>query len=406
MLKRRIIATLIPLAVLLCSLTAFVACSSGTPETIDKGTGSQVSGGTQTGGDPAPDETPPTETDDGDPDESEGDGKPSESGSPTVTPSTTPPAYSPSPAPALHLHQPAHTPEVKSTCTEAGNVEYWYCAGCDKYFSDEVCLTEIASSDIETEPKGHSPVMDTAVIANCVNAGLTEGSHCGDCNEVLVAQLETELTAHVYEGGKCLTCNGWEESAGLDYEETDGGLALTGLGSCAAEYILVPATHGGKPVVRVEGFAFSCCENIKGIRLPDTVTEIGDCAFENCVNLEEVYLGDGVTATGFSAFSGCTELKTVVLSTSLKSLETQVFDGCTALKELYIPASVEKICVFALNGCANLKTLTVCKGLAGIEYGAFEGCALEEIIFLGTEEEWAAVDNSAGGNYTVKFGKD
>lgn len=35
-----------------------------------------------------------------------------------------------------------------ATCDEAGNVEYWYCADCDKYFADEGCTQEVSKDDV------------------------------------------------------------------------------------------------------------------------------------------------------------------------------------------------------------------------------------------------------------------
>ena len=50
----------------------------------------------------------------------------------------------------------------------------------------------------------HQVVTDAAVPATCYQPGLTEGSHCGRCGEVLVLQEETPTVAHTFgEDGKC-----------------------------------------------------------------------------------------------------------------------------------------------------------------------------------------------------------
>ena len=45
--------------------------------------------------------------------------------------------------PLSHVHELAHTPAKAATRDETGNIEYWYCAGCDKYFADADAAYEI-----------------------------------------------------------------------------------------------------------------------------------------------------------------------------------------------------------------------------------------------------------------------
>ncbi len=82
----------------------------------------------------------------------------------------------------------AHSP----TCIDAGNIAYWRCKTCGKYYSDALCKNEIELADTAISAVGHKPVIDPAVPATRTTKGLTEGSHCSICNEVLIAQQETE----------------------------------------------------------------------------------------------------------------------------------------------------------------------------------------------------------------------
>ena len=50
-------------------------------------------------------------------------------------------------------HSMVHTPKKDVTCTEDGNIEYWYCKNCDKYFSDENATEEL--SDVVIPATGH-----------------------------------------------------------------------------------------------------------------------------------------------------------------------------------------------------------------------------------------------------------
>lgn len=44
---------------------------------------------------------------------------------------------------------------VAPTCTEDGNIAYWYCPDCGKYFADEACTQEITLESTEIKALGH-----------------------------------------------------------------------------------------------------------------------------------------------------------------------------------------------------------------------------------------------------------
>lgn len=76
-----------------------------------------------------------------------------------------------------------------ATCVEDGNIAYWYCTKCHKYFSDVVGSIEIKLSDTVIAKTGeHTVVIDPAVAPTYTSYGWSEGSHCSTCGKVLVAQ--------------------------------------------------------------------------------------------------------------------------------------------------------------------------------------------------------------------------
>ena len=93
------------------------------------------------------------------------------------------------------------------TCTEDGNIAYWHCISCDKYYSDADGKKEVSIEDTVIESKGHTTVIDEAVSATYESTGLTEGSHCSTCNTVFVEQevipklekTQYSITYHLYE---------------------------------------------------------------------------------------------------------------------------------------------------------------------------------------------------------------
>lgn len=85
-------------------------------------------------------------------------------------------------------HSMSATAYKAATCTKAGNIAYWYCSICDKYFSDAEGTTETTLDNTVISATGHTVVVDPAVPPTYESTGLTEGSHCSNCNEVFVEQ--------------------------------------------------------------------------------------------------------------------------------------------------------------------------------------------------------------------------
>lgn len=65
----------------------------------------------------------------------------------------------------------------------------------------------------------------------------------------------------------------------------------------------------------VDFYAFSGCQNLEFVRLPDSVTEIKSHSFSYCVNLKKIVIGKQMKKFADSAFAGCDKLKYVVINT-------------------------------------------------------------------------------------------
>lgn len=85
-------------------------------------------------------------------------------------------------------HELTATEYKAATCTEDGNIAYWHCSKCDKYFSDENGNTVVDAKDITIKSSGHTIVVDARVEPTDTAPGKTEGQHCSVCNEILVKQ--------------------------------------------------------------------------------------------------------------------------------------------------------------------------------------------------------------------------
>ena len=113
-------------------------------------------------------------------------------------------------------HKPMKTDAKAPTCTEDGNIAYWYCENCDKYFRDETATDEIVLADTVLEATGHKPVKTDAKAPTCTEAGNTEYWTCEECGKIFSdSEGKTEIdiesavipaTGHSYENGKCTVC--------------------------------------------------------------------------------------------------------------------------------------------------------------------------------------------------------
>ena len=90
--------------------------------------------------------------------------------------------------------------ETKALTTKVTHVHTGGTATCTAKAVCTVCEAEYG------ELASHTEVVDAAVAATCTSTGLTEGKHCSVCDEVLVAQTETEKIAHDYVEGACSVC--------------------------------------------------------------------------------------------------------------------------------------------------------------------------------------------------------
>ena len=96
--------------------------------------------------------------------------------------------------------------------------------------------------------------------------------------------------------------------------------------------VVIPAsvTYNGKTytVTNIGDDAFSGCNNLTSITIPNSLTDIGRASFYGCSNLTSVTIGNGVTIINEWAFSGCTNLTSITLPNSLTDIGRASFANC------------------------------------------------------------------------------
>ena len=123
-------------------------------------------------------------------------------------------------------HEMEHTAYKAPNCTEAGNIAYYYCALCERYFADEDATTELTEDQIAMEALGHTEVIDEAVAPTYTSSGWTEGSHCSVCNEVIIVQQEVPMLEAATHSISYRNLQGAANPEPTSYKETEGLLEM------------------------------------------------------------------------------------------------------------------------------------------------------------------------------------
>ena len=85
------------------------------------------------------------------------------------------------PAPIVCAHKMEATAAKEATCEENGNIAYWHCTECDKYYKDADGKSRIAIEDAIFPALGHMEVLDEGTPATTTSAGYMPGVWCSRC---------------------------------------------------------------------------------------------------------------------------------------------------------------------------------------------------------------------------------
>ena len=130
--------------------------------------------------------------------------------------------------------------------------------------------------------------------------------------------------------------------------------------------------------------AFRCCDHLESVILPDTMDLIGDYAFLGCVNLKSFVsyksgyrlasnqLPNGIIGGG--AFTRCDSLQRVVLPDTIAQISDYAFACCKSLTTIDFPKSLLFIGWRAFWRCENLKALELPDSMISVEKEAFLKC--------------------------------
>ena len=121
--------------------------------------------------------------------------------------------------------------------------------------------------------------------------------------------------------------------------------------------------------------AFSGCNDLISVTIPESVYAIRKSAFSGCSGLTSVVIPNSVHNIEYEAFSGCSGLTSVVIPEAVTSIDYSTFSGCTSLTSVIIPESVTYIGDWAFNDCSGMISVRIPNSVTYIGSRAFAGCS-------------------------------
>ena len=175
------------------------------------------------------------------------------------------------------------------------------------------------------------------------------------------------------------------------YENHPNGIVYAGLVAYKFKGIIPEGTILSlkKGTISIADQAFENCYNLKGVKLPKSLTYIGFRAFADCRGLANIKIPHSVTNIAGCAFRGCKGLTSITIPNSISTISYYAFSYCNGLTSITIPKSVKIIGKGAFYGCCNLSTINISESITSICADAFDETAWyknqqDGVVYIGS----------------------
>ena len=148
--------------------------------------------------------------------------------------------------------------------------------------------------------------------------------------------------------------------------------SMCSIGKGAFAYSHVGAVNLGNRISSIGSDAFSTCDHLDSVIVPNSCTYLAERVF--CYNyngsLKKVHLPEGLDTIRAELLHGCPGLKEVNIPSSVVYIDSMAFLECSKLTELTLPAGLTYIGQYAFGECSRVRKI---HSLAATPPQAFSG---------------------------------
>ena len=185
----------------------------------------------------------------------------------------------------------------------------------------------------------------------------------------------------------------FEYYSGCHTDDNDLGI------SCFRELNLI-SVKLPKTISKVGDYVFYNCRYLDVVTIPTGVSSIGRYSFAGCSALTSVPLPKTVVTIDVCAFQNCSSLSSVNIPTGVTTISNYTFDGCSALSSISLPKTVKTIGTYAFRNCSSLPSVTLPAALTSTGDYSFLGCSGLQAVHI---SDWDAYCRISFGWYTPLY---
>ena len=176
--------------------------------------------------------------------------------------------------------------------------------------------------------------------------------------------------------------------------------------------VVIPDNYHGKKVTGISEYAFSKCNFIENITIPNSIESVSKWAFYECNSLKNVYFNGDIEDWCHIAFETTTstplyyadniyfnnqEVTEITIPTSIEAIGSFQFYNFNKLEKVYVHKNVNVIGKYSFYQCSSLKGFEIedDSSLMTIGYHAFYQCFLLKNFSLGNNSSLKEIQDYA-----------